>query len=215
MLEPVPSPKPVDTSVTPTPAGREVIARGNFLQLEAGPGVWERVVPIRGFQAVGIYALTEKREILLLEQLRPNILEPGDPERWVIEFPSGAVGDHPENAGEDLSTAAVREFCEETGYFASELIYAGWAPSAAAISGIRIHFFVAAQVRLADSAERLVLGTEDEKIRLHRVPLDRIDSWVAERVASGSIPERGLGTGLRILERFARDGVVLPLMAKG
>src|SRR3954467_393325 len=86
-------------------AGRHlsILARGN----------WEYVSRNTRRPAVGIVAVTDDDNVLLVEQYRPAV------SRNVIEFPAGLAGDIAGAEHEPLLEAAKRELLEETGYQAS------------------------------------------------------------------------------------------------
>ncbi len=78
-------------------------------------GHWDYVRRPNSDCCVGVLAITEDDEVLLVEQFRVPM------GKTVIEIPAGLVGDEPEFKGEALSESAGRELLEETGYRAGRI----------------------------------------------------------------------------------------------
>lgn len=129
------------------PLSIRVIGRGQHLELQTvtvrgddGTEVeWERVVRARDVRdIVGVFAVTEDRKVLLVEQYRPAI------ESYVLELPAGLCDVN----GEPLLLAAQRELMEETGHRARQFWNNPqfWAvPASPECSGVlptRFHLFV-------------------------------------------------------------------------
>lgn len=94
--------------------GRESIASGRWIKLEkirwrtpqGEEHDWEVVGRTGGTEAVfAVAILRPSGDLLLVEQYRPAL------DGITLEFPAGLV-----DPGEDVSTAALREIKEETGY---------------------------------------------------------------------------------------------------
>ena len=85
----------------------EVLGEGRFLRLVSNDG-WEYVTRRRGTDVVGIVAVTDQNELILVRQHRMAVA--GE----VLELPAGLVGD--ESDGETALAAAKRELEEETGF---------------------------------------------------------------------------------------------------
>jgi len=64
----------------------------------------------KGYNAVGVIAITKDNNILLVKQYRPAI------KKTILEIPAGIVEE-----GEDESLSALRELEEETGYRADSV----------------------------------------------------------------------------------------------
>ena len=94
---------------------------GRWLRLVAD-GHWEYVTRNRDVEAVAIVAVTDDRQLLLVEQFRIPL------GRICIELPAGLVGDDPGHEGEGLDIAASRELLEETGYQAGKMTCSAVAP---------------------------------------------------------------------------------------
>jgi 8-oxo-dGTP pyrophosphatase MutT (NUDIX family) len=81
---------------------------------------------------VNIIALTESREVVLIEQYRHGI------QKTILEIPGGMV-----DAGEEPLTAARRELLEETGYSSDNFILLGKTHPNPAIQNNTIYHYLA------------------------------------------------------------------------
>lgn len=105
--------------------------------------------------AVGIVALNEKSEILLVRQYRTAL------ERVTVEIPAGKI-----DLGEDPLDAAKRELSEETGYSAGRCECLGTFATAAGYADEIIHLFLA--TNLEAGTQHL---DEDEFVEAEWLPL--------------------------------------------
>lgn len=105
--------------------------------------------------AVGIVALNNKGEILLVRQYRTAL------ERVTVEIPAGKI-----DLGESPEDAARRELSEETGYSAKKCERLGTFATAAGYSDELIHLFMATDLK----AGKPHLD-EDEFVSAEWVPL--------------------------------------------
>ncbi len=154
--------------------GVKVLAEGRFLRLVERRG-WE-LVDRPGIEAiVAVVALTERDELILIEQYREPV------SGSVIELPAGLVGD--EDAKESLDSAAQRELVEETGFRAGsfELLTVG--PPSAGQSSEVVSILRAHEVRRCGQGG----GVGDEQITVHLVPRSEVSSWLARRERSGQL----------------------------
>ena len=150
-----------------------IVWQGKFITAKVN-GKWEYVSRARGIRAAVILAIDEGHAILV-EQFRIPI------GCNCIELPAGLIGDGDDDGDEDDLTAAARELEEETGYRAGRMESLGefWSSPGMvteSYSLIRAHDLV----KVGDGG-----GTESENITVHRVPLDRLEDFVAERRALG------------------------------
>ena len=151
-----------------------VLFKGQFLRLKK-LGRWEYVERCRTTGIVAVLAITEKNEILLVEQFRPPVGQ------LVIEIPAGLAGDIDGNEGEALSAAAKRELLEETGYQAQTMEVLIEGPSSAGISNEIITFFRAQGLtRISNGG-----GDDSEAIRVHLVSLTELESWLETKRKNG------------------------------
>jgi ADP-ribose pyrophosphatase len=152
----------------------KTLYQGEFLTLLRN-GHWEYVSRVRARGAVFIVALTEARELVLVEQYRIPIRAQS------VELPAGIVGDEVQFADEGLGAAALRELEEETGYRgdSAELLVSG--PNAAGMTSEILHLVrIRGLKRVSEGG-----GVGDENITVHRVPLAEVESWLAGQQAEG------------------------------
>jgi ADP-ribose pyrophosphatase len=174
-----------------TPTGARLVWQGRFLEVHVAPygssGHWEYVKRARGIEAAVILALTDAREIVLVEQYRPPLGAPA------IELPAGLVGD--EEAGEAALASARRELVEETGFEAAQWDYYGDFASSPGMVGEIFHFYRATGLTRVGPGG----GTASEGIIVHLVPLDRLGSFIAAARARGCAIDTRLLIGLGLL----------------
>jgi ADP-ribose pyrophosphatase len=165
--------------------------RGRFLEFHSVPwgdgGAWEFVKRVRGISAAVILAVTDDREILLVEQYRPPLGRP------CIELPAGLVGD--EQAGEDPLASAQRELAEETGFEAAHWEDFGAFASSPGMTGEIFHFHRATGLKRMGNGG----GTESEGITVHVVPIDDVPDFVAAARARGCAIDTRLLIALPLL----------------
>ena len=155
----------------------DAVWSGRFLEMHVAPwgegGQWEYVKRTRGIEAAVILALTDAREVVLVEQFRPPL------GRNAIELPAGLVGD--ETAGEDVLASAKRELAEETGFAADTWEAFGTFASSPGMVGEIFHLYRATGLRRVGAGG----GVGNEGIRVHQVPLDGVTAFLAEARARG------------------------------
>lgn len=163
----------------------ELIGAGKHLLLKRRNG-WEYVERRQVSGIVGILAVTEDRKLLLVEQYRPAL------DKRVIEIPAGLAGDLEGTENEAFAEAARRELLEETGYEAREMEYLTEGPASAGLSTEVITFFRARNLR------KVAVGGGDtsEKITVHEVPLDTLNTWLAEKRRRGCAVDYKVYTAL-------------------
>lgn len=155
----------------------DTLWRGQYLEVHRVPygdgGHWEYVRRARGIQAVMILAITDQREILLVEQFRAPLQRP------CIELPAGLIGD--QDADEEAFTTAQRELHEETGYEADQWDDLGVFASSPGMVGEIFHLYRARSLRRTGPGG----GVDHEGIIVHVVPIDDISRFLEERRAHG------------------------------
>lgn len=169
--------------------------RGKFLHFIERDG-WEFVRRANAHAVVAVAARTRADEIVLIEQRRKPLGEDG---ACVIELPAGLVGD--DGAEDDLLAAANRELAEETGYRAGHLELAGAGPSSAGLTDEIISFVIADRLDQIGPGG----GVDGEDIRVHPVPLERVDDWLGRHLAAGRMVDPKVWAGLYLL-RYATAG---------
>ncbi|MEJ8567085.1 NUDIX hydrolase [Elongatibacter sediminis] len=147
---------------------------GRYLGLRDSGG-WEFATRTNASAVAVLVAVTGDDEILLVEQFRVPV------GRTVIELPAGLVGDL-DDPHEELLTAARRELVEETGYEASDVSAILTCPSSAGMTDEMITFVRATGLRRVGDGG----GDASEAITVHRVPMARVDAWLAGRLAEGT-----------------------------
>lgn len=142
-----------------------VLHEGEFLRLLRRRH-WEYVERTNAHGVAVIVAITDKDELLLVEQYRWPL------ERPVIELPAGLVGDVGED--ETLLAAAQRELEEETGYRAARMSELASGPTTAGLSNEITTFCRASGlVRVGPGG-----GDDTETITVHPVPLAGLRGWL-------------------------------------
>jgi ADP-ribose pyrophosphatase len=154
----------------------QILYEGKFLRV-VRRDKWEFVSRRNITGIVGIIAVTNDRKLLLVEQYRPPLA------RNVIEIPAGLAGDVAGSEHEALEAAAHRELLEETGYEAQHMHEVAQGATSAGLCDELITLFVAHNLtRKHENAH----GDGSENITLHEIPLDEVQSWIAQRIAQGA-----------------------------
>ena len=131
-------------------------------------------------------AVTAENEVVLVEQYRIPL------GGMSIEFPAGVVGDEEAFENESVIESGLRELEEETGFRATrgELLFTG--PSSPGLTSEQISFVRAYDIRRVGPGG----GVADEDIRVHVVPLDRVDLWLEEQRKIGCCVDPRIYAGL-------------------
>jgi ADP-ribose pyrophosphatase len=171
---------------------RKTLAEGRFVRLMSN-GRWEWAERTNTSAAVVIVAITEKRQLLLVEQYRIPLA------KRVIELPAGLVGDQADIKHEDLAAAARRELLEETGYEAVSFDLLAEGPSSPGLTNEVYALLFALNVRQVGPGG----GDETEDIQVHAVPLDQVDAWLASKRQEGAVIDPKVYAGLYFALRRA------------
>lgn len=138
-------------------------------------GTWDFVRRPHADACVAVLAITDAREIVLVEQFRRPV------DKRVIEIPAGLMGDEPEHAHQSPIEVAHRELVEETGYHAASIVPLIVSPTSAGMTSETIHLFHATGLtRITDGG-----GVGGEDITTHLVPLAELRAWLAAKRADG------------------------------
>ena len=164
----------------------ETLYGGKFLTL-VREGRWEYCERVNKTGAVMIFSCTPEGNVLLVEEYRPPIGQQS------LCFPAGLSGDE---GPESDAVAAQRELLEETGYEAAEMRYLFTGPSSPGLTSETVSFYLATGLRKVAQGG----GVDNENISVHEVPLDTIDTWLAEQVAQGKALDPRIYTGLYFLK---------------
>ncbi len=138
-------------------------------------GKWDYARRPNSDCCVGVLAVTDDKEVLLVEQHRVPM------GKVVIEIPAGLVGDEPEFQGETLAESAGRELLEETGYRAGKVELLVASPTSAGMTPEMTHLFHATEL----VRETAGGGTESENITVHHVSIGDLRSFLAEKQRNG------------------------------
>ena len=165
----------------------ETLYAGKFLNL-VRDGRWEYCERVNQTGAVMVFACTPERKVLLVEEYRPPI------GMQSICFPAGLSGDE---GPESDAVAARRELLEETGYEAEHMQYLFTGPSSPGLTSESLSFFLAGGLRKVANGG----GVDNENIIVHEVPLDTIETWLAEQTAAGKAIDPRIYSGLYFLTK--------------
>ena len=138
-------------------------------------GHWDYVRRPNSDACVGILAITDENEILLVEQFRIPL------GKKVIEIPAGLVGDEPEFRGESFAETAGRELLEETGYRAGRIGLLISSPTSAGMTPEITHLFYATHL----TQENEVGGNASEDIEVYKVPLTELRDFLSNKQSEG------------------------------
>ena len=146
---------------------------GRWLEVRT-EGTWEYVERKGKIGAAVIVAIDDEDHVILVEQYRIPV------GARCLELPAGLVGD--DHANESIEAAAARELEEETGYRAAHVERLGTFQSSPGMTSEHFELIRATSLtKVGDGG-----GHGDEDIAIHRVPLERLPAFVAERRAIGS-----------------------------
>jgi ADP-ribose pyrophosphatase len=138
-------------------------------------GHWDYARRPNSDACVGILAITDQQEILLVEQFRIPV------GKRVVEIPAGLVGDEPEFRGESLAETAGRELLEETGYRAGRIELLISSPTSAGMTPETTHLFHATDlIRENDGG-----GNASEDISVHQIHLSGLREFLSEKQSEG------------------------------
>ena len=150
--------------------------KGRYLSLHETNG-WEYVRRRHRADVVIVVALTPNNELLMVEQYRQPV------DAHTIELPAGLVGDVEGQENEALEVAAFRELEEETGFRADSLSLILSGPTSAGLTDEMVHIFRATGLIQTGSGG----GVEGEAIRVHQIPLSKLNKWLTQQVNQGRL----------------------------
>jgi ADP-ribose pyrophosphatase len=134
--------------------GRVISLRVDRIMLPSGRETEREIVEHAG--AVGIVALDDQGEVLLVRQFRSAL------GRTLLEIPAGTVAE-----GEGALTCAFRELAEETGYSAKQMEELYTFYSSPGFSNERIWLFLATDLQSGSQKPEI-----DETIEVVKLPLE-------------------------------------------
>jgi ADP-ribose pyrophosphatase len=148
--------------------------RGKYLEVHRD-GSWEYVSRVAKMGAAVILAVTDAREIVLVEQYRTPL------GRRSIELPAGLIGDTGD--GDTVLAAAARELAEETGFAAAELEDLGAFATSPGMSAEMFNLVRASGLtRIGPGG-----GVDGEDITVHIVPLTGLADFLAAQRRAGCV----------------------------
>jgi ADP-ribose pyrophosphatase len=161
------------------------LARGRFLRFVVRDG-WEFADRVGIAGIVGIVAVTDDRELLLVEQHRPPV------GGAVLELPAGLVGDEIGTEHEGLLDGARRELREETGYEAVNWEVVASGPTSPGTTSEIIALVLATGLTRVGPGG----GQGGESLTVHLVPLDGAETWLHAREKTGVLVDLKIYAGL-------------------
>lgn len=170
----------------------EELYRGRFLRLVRDRH-WEYVARVNSSGAGFIAAVTDEKELVLVEQYRLPL------QARTVELPAGMIGDEAAFADESIEASTLRELEEETGFRGARAEILASGPVAAGLTSEMLHLVrIRGLVRVGAGG-----GVAGEDITVHLVPLDGVDRWLRERQAAGLLIEPRIYAALYFI---LRDG---------
>lgn len=166
----------------------KVLCKGKYLQMVQA-GHWEYVERPDIPGAVAILAVTDREELVLIEQHRIPLAA------HVVELPAGLAGDV---AGEhDLAETARRELLEETGFQAEKMTLLAVGATSAGLTNEEVSLF------RAESLTKVGPGGGDahERITVHLVPLAKVDDWLGQQRGAGKHIDIKIYAALRFAQQ--------------
>jgi ADP-ribose pyrophosphatase len=160
--------------------------QGKYLEVRK-TGTWEYAARIGNMGAAVILAITDAREIVLVEQQRMAL------GRRTIELPAGLIGDT--EAGDTGLAAAARELHEEAGFTAQRWEAIGTFATSPGMSSEMFELFKASGLTRTGPGG----GVDSEDITVHVVPLNSVATFIAERRRAGLIIDSRLIVALGLL----------------
>lgn len=159
-----------------------ILHDGQFLKLQR-EAHWEFVSRQKSTGAGFIVAVTDARELILVEQYRIPL------HKRVIELPAGIIADSDSTHGESPELSALRELEEETGFRGTHTRPLCSGPVAAGMTDEMGYFTQVTGLQRVSAGG----GVEGEDITVHLVPLTDVEPWLARQHAA-----RGVLTDPRI-----------------
>lgn len=168
-----------------------VLCEGKYIRL-VRRGSWEYAQRNNCCGIVIILAMTDDRKVILTEQYRVPV------EKNVIEFPAGLVNDINPAKNESILTAAKRELEEETGYRAGKMVKVAVGPVSSGFSPDLVTVVRALNIQKVGPGG----GDGTEFIRVHEVPLAKVDAWLAGKQKKGCLVDPKIYAGLYWLKKY-------------
>ena len=171
-------------------ARRKVLSKSEYLSFVDRDG-WTFVTRNNASGVVMIVAVTDDDELVLIEQFRKPM------NARVIELPAGLAGDVKGEETESLARAARRELLEETGFKARSMRRVVTGTTSPGLTDETITILHARGLTRVDDGG----GDGSEDIRVHLVPLGRVESWLRKMERGGAIIDLKVYAGLAIARK--------------
>lgn len=168
-----------------------ILHDGQFLKL-LRDGHWEYVQRQRSTGAGFIVAVTDARELVLVEQFRIPL------GRRVIELPAGIIADSVETHGESVESSALRELEEETGFRGTRARVLCSGPVAAGMTDEIGYFTEVSGLTRVNAGG----GVDGEDITVHVVPLAQVEAWLDHQRAHEVLVDPRIYLGLYFASRM-------------
>lgn len=172
--------------MTSTP--KSTLCAGKFLAL-VEENRWEYAERTNATGGAIIVALTEERNLLLVEQYRIPV------HARTIELPAGIIGD--ESGDEADADAARRELIEETGYDAGSMELLTTGPASSGLTSETVSLFLATRLRRVGAGG----GVSNENIIVHEVPISDAHLWLESKGKAGALIDPKIYAGLYFIGR--------------
>ena len=169
----------------------KLIFQGQYIQLLMR-GKWEFIRRHNCSGIVIIIAVTDDQKILFVEQHRPPL------NKSTIELPAGLAGDESKHKGENLVKAAKRELLEETGYSAKRVVPLMSGPVSGGSSADIVSLMRAFGLQKKNKGG----GDGTEFIKVHEVPLAKVDAWLRRMEQKGFLIEPKIYAGLYFVNKY-------------
>lgn len=170
------------------------VKAGKYLKLVIRDG-WEYVERVNCSGIVIIVSKTAEDKIVFVEQFRRPV------QKNVIAFPAGLAGDEHGTEGEALADAARRELLEETGYRAKRMKKLFVGPVSAGMCRDMVTIFHGSGLKKV--ARGGGVG-EWEQIKVHEVPIARVDQWLKGQQKKGLLVAPNVFAGIYFLKNWVK-----------
>lgn len=157
---------------------------GRFLGMRERDG-WEYACRTNASGVVGMVAVTDNQELVLVEQYRTPV------ECRVLELPAGLAGDGGDR-DEAFVVAAERELLEETGFKANSMEELLTCPTSSGLTDELITLYYASGLQRVGPGG----GAGSEDITVHLVKLSEAVEWLDRRSQEGFMIDPKIFAGL-------------------
>lgn len=167
----------------------QLLYEGQHLRLFKD-GRWEYVQRLSNRGAVFVLAVTETRELILVEQYRVPL------HARTLEMPAGILGDEESHPDETPESCALRELEEEAGFRGGKARLLTVGPVAPGLTSEILYLVLAEDLKQVSAGG----GVGGEDITVHKVPLAGVHAWLNARREAGLLVEPRIYTGLYFLQ---------------